>query len=88
MTSGVCDNRQPLSLQSKRRATSGAEKYPSIVHPTNEKGQLLIARSSKNISTVRNMERGEEVIILKKEGKIKTAKVIRAEHSNNCIGMR
>ena len=37
---------------------------------------------------MRNIERGEEVIVLEKEGKIKTEKVTRAEQSNNWIGMR
>ena len=58
MISVVGDNRQPLTCKSKQRATSGAEKSPSIVHPTSDKGQLLIACISNNIPTVCNMERG------------------------------
>ena len=88
MTSGVGDNRQPLSRQSKRRATSGAEKSPSRVHPTSDKGKFLRACISYNIPTVRNIQRREEVIRLKKEVKIKTAKVARSEQSNRWRGMR
>ena len=58
MTSGVGDNRQPLSSQSKKRSTSGAERSPSIFHPTSYKGKILIAFSSNNIPKVRNVERG------------------------------
>ena len=67
MTSVVGYNRKPISCQSKRQATSGAEKSPSRVHPTSDKVELQIACSSNNIPTVSNMERGEEVIIFKKE---------------------
>ena len=88
MISGVGDNRQPLTCKSKQRATSGAEKSPSIVHPTSDKGQLLIACISNNIPTVCNMERGEEVTRLEKEGKIKIEKATRADQSNHCRGMR
>ena len=77
MKSGVDDNRQILSCKSKRRETSGAEKYPSRVHPKTDIGKILIACNSNNIPTVRNMERVKEVIRLKKEGKTKTAKVTR-----------
>ena len=56
MTPGVGKNRQPLYRQAKLRGTSGAEKYLSRVHLTSDKGQLLIAFSSNNILTVRNME--------------------------------
>ena len=78
MESGLGDNRQPLYRQSNRQSTYGAEKSPSRVYPKSDKGKLLIACSSYNIPTVRNMERGGEVIILKKEGKIKTEKVTQA----------
>ena len=66
MTSGVGNNRQPISSKSHQQETSGSEKYASRVHPTSDKGNLLISCSSKNIPTTRNMERGKEV---KKEGK-------------------
>ena len=66
MTSGVGDNRQPLSCQSKQRATSGDEKYPSTVHPTSDKGRPLIACSSNKIAEVRNMDKRKEFIRLKK----------------------
>ena len=66
MASGVGDNRQPISCQSKKRSNSGAETSPSRVHPRSDKGQILIECSSDNIPTVRNMERGKEVIRLKK----------------------
>ena len=79
MESGVGDNRQPLSCKSKRRATSGAEKYPSRVHLIIDRGQLLIASRSNNNLRVLNMERGNEFIRLKKEGKTKTEMVTRAE---------
>ena len=69
MTSGVGDNGQPLSHQSKQRATSGAEKYPSRVHPTSYKGQLPIACSSNNIPVVHTMERVKEVIRMKNKEK-------------------
>ena len=58
MTSVFSDNRQNLYNQSKRRATSCAEKYPPIFHPTSDKGKLLISFSSNNTPTVHNMERG------------------------------
>ena len=58
MESGLGDNRQPLYRQSNRQATYGAEKSPSRVYPKSDKGKLLIACSSYNIPTVRNMERG------------------------------
>ena len=88
MTSGVCENRQPLSHKSKRQATSGAEKYPSRVHPPSDKWKPLTEFSSKNIPTALNTERGKEVNGLKKEGKTKTAQVTLADQSNNWIGMR
>ena len=69
MTFGVGYNRQSFSSRSKQRATSGTEKSPSRVHQTSDKGQLMIAYSSKYITTLSNMERGEEVIILKKKEK-------------------
>ena len=79
MISVVGENSQPLSRQSKRRSTSGAEKYLSRFHPTSDKRELLKACIYNNIPTLRNMERGEEVIGLKKELKINTSKVTRAE---------
>ena len=60
---------QPLSSQPKRRETPGAEKSPSIIKQSSDKGKLLISCSSNNIPTVCNMGMGKEVIILKKEGK-------------------
>ena len=63
-------------------------KYPSRVHPTSDKGHLIISCSSNNTPIVCNTERGEGVIRLKKEGKIKISKVTRVEKSNNWIGMR
>ena len=69
MTPGVGKNRQPLYCQSNLRATSSAEKPPSRVHPTIDKGKILIACSSNNTPTVLNTERGKEVIRLKKKEK-------------------
>ena len=66
MTLGVGDNRQPLSFQSNRRSTSGVEKYPPIIRPTSDKGQLLVVFSYNKIPTVLNMEGEKEVIRLKK----------------------
>ena len=66
LISQLCEEKGRSKEQSKRRATPDAEKYPSRVHLTSDKGQLLIVFTSKNIPTVRNMERAEEVIILKK----------------------
>ena len=66
ITSGVGENRHPIYRQSKQRATSGAEKYPSIVHLTSDNVQLLISCSSNNTRTGRIIERGEEVVRLKK----------------------
>ena len=77
MASVVGDKRKPLYRQSKCRASSGTEKLLSRVLLTSDKDQLLIACSSTNIPTECNMERGKEVIILKKEGTADTAKVTR-----------
>ena len=49
MKSGVGDNSQPVSHQSKQRSRSGAEKLSSRIHPTSDKGERLIACSYKNI---------------------------------------
>ena len=62
---GVCENSQPLYRKAKQQETSGAEISLPRVHPTSDKGQLLIACSSNNIPTVCNMEIGKEVIRLK-----------------------
>ena len=51
MTSGVGVKKKTIFCKSKRRASSGAEKLPSRVHPKSDKGKLLIACSSNNIPT-------------------------------------
>ena len=85
MTPGVGEKRQPLSCQPKQRASSGAGKPWSRVHLTSDKGKLLIECISKKFPTEKNIERGEEVIRLKKEG---TAEIKRAQKSNYWRGTR
>ena len=85
MTSGVCNKRYTLSRKSKQLAISGAGKPWSRVHLTSNKGQHPIPCSYTNTQTERNMERGEEVIILIKEGTIDMAQ---SQKSNYWIYMR
>ena len=75
MASGAGNKKKPISNQLNWRARSGAGKSPSIFHPTSDKGQHIIECSSTNILTECDIERGEEVIILKKEGKINMTQV-------------
>ena len=66
ITSGVRDNIQPLSCQSKRRASYTAENLPSIFYTRSDKGKSLIAFGSTNILTEHNIYRGKDVIRLNK----------------------
>ena len=49
LQSGVVDKRQPISIQSKRKVSSGAENPLSKFHPTSDKRQIPISCSSTNI---------------------------------------